>query len=407
MTAWPRVIAHADMDAFYAAIEQLDNSDLRGKPILVGPKSRRGVVLTASYEARPAGVGSAMPMAVAVRRCPEAIVVPPRFDRYREVSRIVMGVFADFSPVVEALSLDEAFLDMSGSERIFGGPESFARKLKTAVTEATGGLTVSVGVSGTKYVAKVASSHRKPDGLTIVEPAGAREWLAPQPVSVLWGAGPKVSAKLAALGLRTVGEVAAADSTRLTAALGQTGLHLQALARADDSRLVEGERAAKSLSCEHTLETDVSTARELRFRLREAADTVGRRLRRQGYFARGVRVKLKRTDFQLLSRQAVLAEPTQSAERLWRAAVSLAEGLEGQGPYRLVGISAFALGSVDEATQLDLLAPPSARTERLEAVLDAVEERFGAGAVQRARERMRPVVVEGALDLDFLTEGSE
>jgi DNA polymerase-4 len=330
--------------------------------------------------------------------------VPPRFDRYRDVSRIVMRVFGDFSPSVEALSLDEAFLDMSGSERILGSPESFARKLKSAVADATGGLTVSVGVSGTKYVAKVASGFQKPDGLTIVAPADAREWLAPQPVSVLWGAGPKVTAKLAALGMRTVGDVAAADSTRLTAALGQVGSHLQALARAEDARVVEHGRAAKSLSCEHTLETDVDSAQELRFHLRQAADTVGRRLRRQGYVARGVRVKLKRADFQLVSRQALLAEPTQSAERLWRAAVSLAQELEGQGPYRLVGLAAFELGARDEATQLDLLAPTSARADRLEAALDAVEKRFGAGAVQRARERTRPVVVEGATDLDFLRD---
>ena len=404
MTAWPRVIAHADMDAFYAAVEQLDDPTLRGKAIIVGPKSRRGVVLTASYEARPAGVGSAMPMAAAIRRCPDAVIVPPRFDRYREVSSVVMHVFADFSPVVEALSLDEAFLDMSGSDRIFGSPASFARKLKAAVAEATGGLTVSVGVSGTKYVAKVASAFRKPDGLTIVAPAEARDWLAPQLVSVLWGAGPKVCAKLGALGLHTVGAVAAADSTRLTAAVGQIGLHLQALARAEDPRVVEHERAAKSLSCEHTLETDVNTARELRFHLREAADTVGRRLRKQGYVAHGVLVKLKRADFQLVSRQALLAEPTQSAERLWHAAVSLASGLEGRGPYRLVGVAAFELASRDEATQLDLLAPTAVRAERLEAALDAVEERFGAGTVQRARERMRPAVVEGATDLDFLRE---
>jgi DNA polymerase-4 len=403
MTGWPRVIAHADMDAFYAAIEQLDDPTLRGKPILVGPKSRRGVVLTASYEARPAGVGSAMPMAAAVRRCPEAIIVPPRFDRYRDVSRIVMRALGDFSPVVEALSLDEAFLDLSGTERILGSPESIAHKLKTAVADATGGLTVSVGISGTKYVAKVASAFRKPDGLTIVPPTEAREWLAPQPVSVLWGAGPKVCAKLADLGMRTVGDVAAADSTRLLA-LGQVGSHLQALARAEDLRVVEHARAAKSLSCEHTLETDVDTAQELRFHLREAADTVGRRLRRQGYVARGVRVKLKRADFQRVSRQALLAEPTQSAEQLWRAALSLAQGLEGQGPYRLVGVAAFDLARRDELTQLDLLAPTAARADRLEAALDAVEERFGAGTVKRAREQMRPVVVEGATDLDFLRE---
>ena len=163
---WPRIVAHADMDEFYAAIEQLDDPALRGRTVLVGSPSNRGVVLTASYEARPYGVGSAMPMAKARRLCPNAVIIPPRFERYQEVSRKIMGVFSDFSPEVEALSLDEAFLDMTGSEQLFGDPQSIGRRLKDAVREATGGLTASVGLSGTKYVAKVASACLKPDGLT-------------------------------------------------------------------------------------------------------------------------------------------------------------------------------------------------------------------------------------------------
>ncbi len=192
--SWERIVAHADMDAFYAAVEQLDDPALRGRPILVGLKSRRSVVLTASYEARPFDVGSAMPMAQAVRRCPDAIIVPPRFDRYEEVSVSIMKVFSDFSPDVEPLSLDEAFLEMSGAEDFFGSPRSMGRRLKQAVLEATGGLTVSVGLSGTKYVAKVASAHRKPDGLTVVAPKDARAWLAPQSIARLWGAGSKTQA---------------------------------------------------------------------------------------------------------------------------------------------------------------------------------------------------------------------
>jgi len=180
---WPRVIVHADMDAFYAAIEQLDDPALRGRPLLIGPPSARGVVLTASYEARPFGVGSAMPMARARKLCPQALVVPPRFERYQEVSATIMRLFGEFSPHVEPLSLDEAFLDMTGSERLFGSPEQIGLRLKRAVRDATGGLAVSVGISGTKYVAKVASGHGKPDGLTIVAPADAAAWLAPQPVS--------------------------------------------------------------------------------------------------------------------------------------------------------------------------------------------------------------------------------
>jgi DNA polymerase-4 len=169
MVPWTTVIAHADLDAFYAAVEQLDDPSLRGKPLLVGPNSQRGVVLTASYAARPFGVGSAMPMAEARQRCPKALIVPPRFERYAEISRQVMAVFADFSPDVEPLSLDEAFLDMSGAEQIFGEPESIGRQIKDAVREATG-LTISVGIAATKYVAKVASAHGKPDGLVVVPP---------------------------------------------------------------------------------------------------------------------------------------------------------------------------------------------------------------------------------------------
>src|SRR3990170_1054403 len=172
---WPRIVAHADMDAFYAAIEQLDDPALRGRPVLVGPPSDRGVVLTASYEARPYGVGSAIPMVKARRLCPSAVIIPPRFDRYQEVSETIMRVFANFSPDVEALSLDEAFLDMTGCERLFGDPESIGRRLKAAIGDATDGLTASVGLSATKYVAKVASAYQKPDGLTVVPPEDAKD----------------------------------------------------------------------------------------------------------------------------------------------------------------------------------------------------------------------------------------
>ena len=199
------------MDAFYAAIEQLDDPALRGRPILVGSPTDRGVVLTASYEARPYGVGSAMPMAQARRKCPNALIIPPRFDRYQQVSKMIMGAFADFSPHVEALSLDEAFLDMTGSEELFGAPELMGHRLKLAIREVTGGLTASVGLSSTKYVAKVASAFRKPDGLTVVPPEGAKAWLAPLPVSCLWGVGPKTQDRLQQLGLRTIGSVADAD----------------------------------------------------------------------------------------------------------------------------------------------------------------------------------------------------
>ena len=255
---WSRIVAHADMDAFYAAIEQLDNASLRGRPLLIGPPSARGVVLTASYEARPYGVGSAMPMAQARRMCPDAVIIPPRFDRYQEVSATIMRVFSDFSPDVEALSLDEAFLDMTGSEQLFGDPESIGRRLKAAIREATGGLTASVGLSATKYVAKVASACQKPDGLTVVRPEEAKAWLAPLPVSWLWGAGPKSQARLHQLGLHTIGDVADADPRFLSVKIGRAGIHFHTLAHAEDPRPVIGGRASKSIGSEHTLGRTIS-----------------------------------------------------------------------------------------------------------------------------------------------------
>ena len=312
---WPRIIAHADMDAFYAAIEQLDDPSLRGRPLLVGPPSPRGVVLTASYEARPYGVGSAMPMAKARRLCPKAVIVPPRFDRYQEVSTTIMKVFSDFSPEVEALSLDEAFLDMTGSEQLFGHPESIGRRLKTAIREATG-LTASVGLSATKYVAKVASAYQKPDGLTVVPPEDAKAWLAPLSVSWLWGAGPKTQVRFHQLGMHTIADVAKADVQFLSASLGRAGLHFHTLAHAEDPRPVIGRRASKSIGSEHTLDEDVHERADIRFHLRRSADTIGRRLRKKNYVAFGVCVKLKTTDFQMVTRQQRLNEPTDVAERL-------------------------------------------------------------------------------------------
>ena len=402
MTAkWPRVIVHADMDAFYAAIEQLDDPALRGRPLLIGPPSARGVVLTASYEARPFGVGSAMPMARARKLCPQALVVPPRFERYQEASATIMRLFSEFSPHVEPLSLDEAFLDMTGSERLFGSPEQIGTKLKRAVRDATGGLTASVGISGTKYVAKVASGHGKPDGLTIVAPADAAVWLAPQPVSNLWGAGPKTTARLEQLGLRTIGAVAELDPVRLELELGALGRRFQALARGLDARIVAGARAARGLSSERTLEGDISGRAAVEPYLRSAAETVARRLRRRGERANGVRVKLKRTDFQVVTRQRALAKPTDVSVELYGAAAPLLDSMDLRGPFRLVGLGAFDLDSPLEGSQI-ALPIVDGRARRLETTIDGLRERFGTSAVQRASELLEDRGVGTAANLDFL-----
>jgi DNA polymerase IV len=401
---WPRIVAHADMDAFYAAVEQLDDPSLRGRPLLVGPPSSRGVVLTASYEARPYGVGSAMPMAHARRLCPSAVVVPPRFARYQEVSAAIMKVFADFSPDVEALSLDEAFLDMTGSEQLFGDPETMGRRLKAAVRDATGGLSASVGLSATKYVAKVASAHRKPDGLTVVPPEIAKAWLAPLPVSRLWGAGAKTEPRLHALGLRTIGDVAAADPKMLAAKLGKLGLHFYTLAQAQDPRPVDGRRTSRSIGSEHTLDKDVRDKSEIKLHLRRSADMIGRRLRNKGYVAFGVGVKLKTADFKILTRQQRLAEATDVAERLYTVGVDLLGQFSHPGPFRLVGMVAYDLAGGGDLMQAGLF-DNFARRRRLEITIDDLAERFGGNVVLRAEDLAEPRGMTLAANLDFLADG--
>ncbi|MEZ4437174.1 MAG: DNA polymerase IV [bacterium] len=352
----PRVIVHADMDAFFAAIEQLDDPTLRGKPLLIGGPIERGVVATASYEARPYGVGSAMPMALAVRRVPGAIVLRPRFERYKEVSAQVMAVFADFAPEVEALSIDEAFLDATTVADRHPGPAALGRALKDAVREATGGLTVSVGISGTKFVAKVASDYHKPDGLTVVAPADAAAFLAPLPVSRLWGAGPKTAARLEALGLHTIGDVARAALTTL-APLGRQGEHFKRLALGDDPRPVVSHRDPKSIGWERTLTTDIRGAAAIAPLLHQAAEAVAERLRRRQWRAAGVRVKLKTADFTLMTRQLALPAPTDDPARLADAAVRLIEHFDLDHPFRLVGLTGYDLAPAGAPIQLPLFPP--------------------------------------------------
>jgi len=402
---WPRIIVHADMDAFYAAIEQLDDPRLRGRPVLVGSDSTRSVVLTASYEARPSGAGSAMPMRRARRLCPEALVVPPRFERYQQVSELVMETFGTFSPLVEPLSLDEAFLDMTGSTRLFGGPAAIGERIKADVRERTGGLTVSVGISATRYVAKVASGFRKPDGLTIVAPHEMREWLAPLPVSSLWGAGPKTTERLRALGFETIGQVAGADGSMLERALGAIGSRFFSLANGVDPREVVGSRRAHSVGSERTLNADVTARADIEAHLRLAADTVAHRLRRSQRKGCGVRVKLKTADFRIISRQSVLNEATDVAAVLFTRAASLLGEIDDRGPFRLVGLAVYDLEITNaERPQLDLLPAAGNRERRLETAIDALVGRFGAGVVQRAGDLSRDRGVGVAANLDFLHE---
>jgi DNA polymerase IV len=287
-------------------------------------------------------------------------------------------VFADLSPEVEALSLDEAFLEMTGSEQLFGDPHSIGRRLKDAVREATGGLRASVGLSATKYVAKVASAHQKPDGLTVVPPEEAKAWLAPLPVSWLWGAGPKTQARLHHIGLRTIGDVAGADPEFLVARLGNTGLHFHALAQAEDPRPVTGRRSSKSIGSERTLEKDVHAKAEIKFHLRRSAEAIGRRLRQRRYIALGVGMKLKTTDFHIMTRQCRLSEPTDVTEKLYSVAVDLLDEFDHCGPFRLVGMVAYDLVGIDDRVQLDLFST-FARQRRLDPSREILERKRGNG----------------------------
>ena len=391
-SGWPRIILHADMDAFFAAVEQLDRPELRGKALLIGGTGPRGVVSTASYEARPCGVGSAMPMAAARRLCPHAIVLPPRFERYRAVSRVVMRTLGAFSPLVEPLSVDEAFVDMTGCEALSGEPRTMGESIRRAVFEATG-LTVSVGISTTKYVAKVASDHGKPDGLTVVAPDEVARFLHPLPIGRLWGVGPRTRERLEARGVTTIGEVAATPLDVLERWLGALGAHVHALAQGRDGRAVIPEREAKSIGSENTLDTDVVGEAAIRPWLHRAADTVARRMRDEGLAARGVRVKLRTSDFRLHTRQTVLGAATRATRPIVEAAEALLREFDLGVPVRLVGVAAFELreGEAGEAEQLDLFdAPHEAHDERLDRTLDAVRKRFGERALTRARNLAPP-----------------
>lgn len=357
MAPWDRIIVHADMDAFFASIEQLDRPELRGRPILVARDAPRSVVTTASYEARPFGVGSAMPLAEAKRRCPQALVVEPRFARYKEVSRQVMDALRTFSPTLEALSLDEAFLDMTPHAKLHRTPRRMGEGIQRAVREVTGGLTVSVGIATSKFVAKVASDYEKPGGLTIVPRTKTEAFLSPLPLRKLWGVGPKTEARLHDLGLRTIADVARASPSLLRAAVGRHAEELRQLARGVDHRQVRPHRPTKSVGAEETLARDVVGAQALRPHLAHAAETVAARLRRAGLRARGVRIKVRTSDFRLQTRQTTLPTHTDEAGAIFTAAWALVPNLELRDPVRLVGVATFELLSQEGPYQLELSLP--------------------------------------------------
>ncbi len=332
-------ILHADFDAFYASVEQLDDPDLRGRPVVVGGRPEdRGVVAAASYEARRYGVRSAMPMRTAMHRCPHAVRVNARFDRYREVSRRVMDIFRDITPLVEALSLDEAYLDVTDQVTPASPPRDIAARLKERVKTELG-LTISVGVAGSKSVAKIASDLDKPDGLTVVPPGSEREFLAPLSVDKLWGIGPKTTERLAAEGIRTVRDLASKPDAWFGARFGKNAPHVRDLALGEDDRSVVVEHVRKSVSAETTLSQDTDDPELLSDLVGRLSTRVARHLSNRDMRGRTVKLKLRLSDFTTFTRQKTLPSPIQSTEELSREAGDLlrAELLPGS-LFRLVGV---------------------------------------------------------------------
>ena len=377
-----RTVIHFDMDAFFASVEQLDNPDLRGKPVLVGARSRRGVVTAASYEARPTGVGSAMSMVEALRRCPEAIVVPPRRARYSEVSARIFEVFRRYTPLVEGLSVDEAFLDVTGSRALFGDGAEIAQRIKKDVRSETG-LTGSAGVGPNKFVAKIASDLHKPDGLTLVPHDGAAEFLAPLPLERMWRVGPKARVKLRAAGLQTIGDLARADVRTLEHLLGSWGPVARDLARGLDERPVVVGTPPKSLGSEMTFERDLTTAEALLKPILRQSMLVADRLVNKGLWAQVVTLKIKYGDHRIRTRQARLSRAVSDTDAIFQAAGDLLTRFDAlSSGVRLTGVSVSEFTKHPDAELFPDVE--RARRERLAVTTRALRERFGSAGVTRA-----------------------
>lgn len=368
-------ILHADMDAFYASVEQRDDPQLRGRPVAVGGASARGVVAAASYEARRFGVRSAMPMVRARRLCPDLVVVPGRFDVYRDASRAVMAVFHGVTPLVEPLSLDEAFLDVSGAVGLFGDPVSIAHQIRATVRDEVD-LAVSIGVASNKFLAKLCSGKAKPDGVLHLPADEVTAFLRPLPVSDLWGAGPRTVERLHDFGLRTVADIADSDVSLLMRLLGKDrGRQLHALAHGHDLRRVVAHEAAKSVSAETTFEVDVDDPEELQRVILRLATKVAARLRRADLSGRTVTLKVRFANFKTITRSHTVDVPTNATRDIADAAVELLDRLRLERVrVRLVGVGVGNLADGDAARQLVLDLDD--RWKSVDAVSDAVRERF-------------------------------
>ncbi|WNM37601.1 DNA polymerase IV [Micromonospora halotolerans] len=374
-------ILHVDMDAFFASVEVRRRPELRGRPVVVGGIGPRGVVSSASYEARRFGVRSAMPTARARALCPQAVYLPPDFTAYSAASRAVMRIFRDVTPLVEPLSLDEAFLDVAGARRLFGTPTEIARLIRRRVSEEQE-LTCSVGVASSKFVAKLGSTRAKPDGLLVVPAARVLEFLHPLPVAALWGVGERSAEALHRLGLRTVRDLAEAPPGLLRRAVGEASAgHLHELAWGRDPRRVSPEHVEKSIGAEVTFDTDVTDPAEIRRALLALAEKAGARLRAAGQVGRTVSLKVRLADFRTVSRSRTLGVPTDTAREMFDTAWALWTALAPGEPVRLVGVRMEGLAAAEETPQQLTLGAPERGWREAEAAADAAAARFGRSVI--------------------------
>jgi nucleotidyltransferase/DNA polymerase involved in DNA repair len=378
------------MDAFFASVEQLDHPEFRGKPVVVGadPKggAGRGVVAASSYEARPFGIRSAMPISQAYRLCPTAVFVRPRHDRYTEMSDRIFAILREYTDLVEPLSIDEAFLDLTASQRLFGPAETIGRTLKARIRSELG-LVASIGLAPNKFLAKVGSDLGKPDGFVVVAPGQERAFLDPLPISRLWGVGPKTEARLRRLGFQTIGQLAGTRAEVLEEALGQAGRELWDLANGRDDRPVEPEPDAKSIGAEHTFSEDTADLAVIRRTLLELSDKVGSRLRQEGVLAGGATLKFRDHRFHTVTRAAILEPPTDVGDDLFREAWRLLQRVEWKGSrVRLVGVTATRLAPASGPIvgQLSLFSSARNAKQDLARTLDKIRDRYGQAAITRA-----------------------
>ena len=383
MTPTAATILHVDLDAFFAAVEQRDRPELRGRPVIVGGGDRnaRGVVSAASYEARVFGVRSAMPLRTAGALCPQGVFLPVDGAKYSTVSRQVMSILRGFTPLVEPISIDEAFLDVAGTEALLGSADAVARAIKAAIRREVD-LSASVGVATTKLVAKVASELHKPDGLVVVEPGTEAAFLAPLPIERLWGVGAKTRAVLTEYGVRTIGDLAALPVDILLRRFGNSGSQLAARAVGIDPSPVGDGAATKSVSHEHTFDVDTADWEVIERTLLALSEGVAGRLRAGGVKAGTVAIRLRDSDFVTISRQRTLKEPTDMTDAIWRTAVSLVRPQVRGIRVRLLGVGASHL---TDREQLALFGEEGGRRRRVVEASDAIRERFGARAITRAR----------------------